>query len=307
MKRGILFYLLAFSAACLTGGELVPLQQYRKSVFRINPVPDRYLFEATAILAASEFFKGDETGFQNRFSQLPVMEQYHAAYVLSAWKDDDRMREVFIPVYNVIRRRLKEKDFDAELSERFARVWRNFIQDLEIDPDRTGEFYEYARRAVASCRSDAPENEQLYLAQMLSIASYRRLEHVGAAERDEIVKFVTDMINRTTSNQVKTRLTYDFIHYMKKGQLEALNTTEYALLLALPKLLHYGRFPEFAGIYCELFKKGKEYVPENEILEELQRYFPGEKWNSPQEAVEVVDKNRASFVFDEGSRWYIRR
>lgn len=127
MKRGILFYLLAFSAACLTGGELVPLQQYRKSVFRINPVPDRYLFEATAILAASEFFKGDEKGFQNRFSQLPVMEQYHAAYVLSAWKDDDRMREVFIPVYNAIRRRLKEKDFDAELSERFARVWRNFI------------------------------------------------------------------------------------------------------------------------------------------------------------------------------------
>lgn len=223
MKRGILFYLLAFSAACLTGGELVPLQQYRKSVFRINPVPDRYLFEATAILAASEFFKGDEKGFQNRFSQLPVMEQYHAAYVLSAWKDDDRMREVFIPVYNAIRRRLKEKDFDAELSERFARVWRNFIQDLEIDPDRTGEFYEYARRAVASCRSDAPENEQLYLAQMLSIASYRRLEHVGAAERDEIVKFVTDMINRTTSNQVKTRLTYDFIHYMKVQVIEELS------------------------------------------------------------------------------------
>ena len=84
MKRGILFYLLAFSAACLTGGELVPLQQYRKSVFRINPVPDRYLFEATAILAASEFFKGDEKG------GLSEREQFKQRVAPRAREDDVR-------------------------------------------------------------------------------------------------------------------------------------------------------------------------------------------------------------------------
>lgn len=307
MKTSLLFFLFLLLTAGLIAGELVPLQQYRKLESRINPVPDRYLFEATAILTALEFFKGDEKKFQNRFRQLPMAEQYHAACVLSVLKDDDRMSEIFIPVYNAVRRWLKEKDFNTGLNERFALVWRNFMQNLETDSDKTDEFYEYVCRVVASWRSDAPENEQLYLAQMFSIASFKKLKHSGAEQKDDIVKLVTDIINRTTSNQVKTKLTYDFIRYMKKRELEALNTTEYALLLALPRVLYYGRFPEFSGIYRELLQRRKEYISSNEILEELHRYFPGEKWKCPLEAVECIEKKRGSFVFDEGSRWYIRK
>ena len=94
---------------------------------------------------------------------------------------------------------------------------------------------------------------------------------------------------------------------MKKSQLEALNTTEYALLLALPKVLYYGRFPDFSGIYHELLQRRKEDISPNEILEELHRYFPGEKWKSLLEAVEFIEKKRDSFVFIEKNRWYIQK
>lgn len=307
MKKSLLFFLFLLLTVDLIAGELVPLQQYRKLDRRINPIPDRYLFEATAILTALEFFQVDEKDFRNRFRQLPMAEQYHVAYVLSVLNDDDRMSEIFIPVYNAVRWRFKETDFNAGLNERFALVWRIFLQDLRNDSDKTDEFYEYACRKVVSCRSDAPENEQLYFAQMFSVASFKMLEHSGAEQKDDIIKFMMNIINRTTSNQVKTRLTYDFIRYMKKSQLEALNTTEYALLLALPKVLYYGRFPDFSGIYHELLQRRKEDILPNEILEELHRYFPGEKWKSLLEAVEFIEKKRDSFVFIEKNRWYIQK
>ena len=304
MKKIAFILLFLLDAICLVAGELIPLQQYN-SHNQINRIPDRYLFQAIGILTALDFSKTDENIFLSKFNKLPIVEQYHVAYVLSMLCYDERMSEFFIPAYNSVRWRIKENDFKDNFDRQFFTIWTIFLQNLKSDFGKTSDFYNYARRVAASYKDDISEEEQLYIATMLSLASQQKLMHSECGSKDDIINFVINVIDKSKSNRVKTKLTYDFIHFMDINQLEKLNTTEYSLLLALPKVLYNGRFLDFSEIYYKLIHSQKKYISSEEIMDELHTYFPNEKWESPLEAVEFIYKNRKSFMFDDNNRKYI--
>ena len=304
MKKIVLVLLFLLDAICLIAGELIPLQQYNLHN-QINRIPDRYLFQAIGILTALDYSKTDENIFLSKFNKLSIIEQYHVAYVLSILCNDERMSEIFIPAYNSVRWRIKEKDFKDNFDRRFFTIWTIFLQNLKSDSGKTNDFYNYVRRVAASYEDDISEEEQLYIATMLSLASQQKLMHSECGLKGDIINFVINVINKSKSNRVKTKLTYDFIRFMDENQLEKLDTTEYSLLLALPKVLHHGRYLDFSEIYYKLISRQKEYISSKEIMDELHTYFPNEKWESPLEAVEFIYKNRKSFTFDDKNRKYI--
>ena len=257
MKKIAFILLFLLDAICLVAGELIPLQQYN-SHNQINRIPDRYLFQAIGILTALDFSKTDENIFLSKFNKLPIVEQYHVAYVLSMLCYDERMSEFFIPAYNSVRWRIKENDFKDNFDRQFFTIWTIFLQNLKSDFGKTSDFYNYVRRVAASYKDDISEEEQLYIATMLSLASQQKLMHSECGSKDDIINFVINVIDKSKSNRVKTKLTYDFIHFMDINQLEKLNTTEYSLLLALPKVLYNGRFLDFSEIYYKLIHSQKK-------------------------------------------------
>ena len=303
MKNIVLVLFFLLSTICLVAGELIPLQQYKLNN-QIRRIPDRYLFQAIGILTALDFSKTDEDIFLNKFNRLPIAEQYHVAYVLLKLCNDERMSEFFIPIYNSVRWRIKKKDFKGNFDKRFFTIWMSFLRNLKSDSGKTNDFYNYARRVATSYKNDISEEEQIYIAAMLSLASQKKM-HSECGSKDDIINFAIGIINNSKSNYVKTKLTYDFIGFMDKNQLEKLNTTEYSLLFALPKVLYNGKFLDFSEIYYKIIQKQKEYISSEEIMDELHTYFPREKWKSPLEAVEFIYKNRNSFIFDDKDRKYI--
>ena len=126
MKKIVLVLLFLLDAICLIAGELIPLQQYNLHN-QINRIPDRYLFQAIGILTALDYSKTDENIFLSKFNKLSIIEQYHVAYVLSILCNDERMSEIFIPAYNSVRWRIKEKDFKDNFDRRFFDNVPNFV------------------------------------------------------------------------------------------------------------------------------------------------------------------------------------
>ena len=316
MKKIILGLLLLWNAIVLIAGELVPLQQYSSSRQTLSRVPDHVLFRAIGILTALDFSQTDDETFLSKFNKvLSVEDQYCVAHTLLIdLYDDERMKNFFIPAYNIIRYRANKEFFDDSLRKRFVTIWHNFLDNFTDDPDKINEFYNYVRRRVTSSyKDDISDDEQFYIATMLRFTSAHKLRYAEGGEKDDIINFIVEAINKTKSNAAKTQLTCKFFQVMDKDQLEKLNTTEYALLLAWETALYCGKYLDYAEIYYNLFQRQKEYISskkiitDKEFMDGFHRYFPKETWKSPLEAFEFIYKNRDSFVFDKKNRTYIRK
>ena len=311
MRFWLLISILLSTAAGLTGGEWVPLRQYPHFSRALAPgtgkLPDRYLFATAGLLIAMEYPCRTDAELVEKFGLLDEVEQYHVVYVLSKLKDDSRVRDSLISTFDTLRRRMKGKNFEDTFNGKNNLLLKTFIASLENSPRKTAAFYDYACKMVRCCDPASPVNEQMYVVSMLSLAGLNMIKIIPKSEKT-VVRFVIDTVNKLTSNDARTKLTYNFIRYMDVGQVERLKTTEHDLFLALPQVLHYGKFLDFCGIYHELVqgKSDGELRDAIDMDSMLLPYFSGEKWKTPKEAVEFVYGNKALFTFDPQKRKYVR-
>ena len=174
MLKIILLCLVAFFSVYLLGGELMPLRQYDKLEQRVTVIPDHYLFEVVGELLALGFFDdNDKVFFYDFHNHLSTAEQYYIANILLRGKDDERINNIMIHCYNTMQFRIGGKLFDDEFDKKMHVVWQKFLKNLEENPNKLDEFYDYVCRVVKACKNDMPENEQLYIANMLRFASLK--------------------------------------------------------------------------------------------------------------------------------------
>ena len=129
--------------------------------------------------------------------------------------------------------------------------------------------------------------------------------NAAACDRISIIKHIADVINKLTSNSAKTRLTYDFIHFMNVEQVANLNTTEYALLLSASKILYHGKFIEFFPIFMNVLEHTEpEDLKNMQIVDDLNYYFPGYNWTSVADAMSFIKNNIKNLRFDGKRRKY---
>ena len=310
MKFWLLISILLSGATSLIGGEWVPLQQYPHFSPELVPdngkIPDRYLFATAGLLIAMEYPCRTDAELVEKFGLLDEAEQYHVVYVLSKLKDDLRVRSL-ISTFDTLRRRMKGKNFEDTFDDKNNFLWKTFVASWENSPRKRAAFYDYACKVVRCCDPAAPVNGQMYVVSMLSLAGLKMIQAAPESEKS-VVRFVVDTVNKLTSNDARTKLTFDFIRYMDAEQVEGLKTTEYALFFSLPRVLHCGKFLDFCGIYHELVqgKSDSELKDAIDMDSILLPYFSGEKWKTPKEAVEFVYGNKALFTFDARKRKYVR-
>lgn len=307
MKIYILSGVLIFAAGILSGGDLVPLKQYHKVERRVDPIPDKHLFSAAVSLAMLDLSENDIETILNNFSKLPMYNQYHIVYLLLNSENDNRITSYLIPAYKHVRNCVEGEDPYDNIEEKFQQIVHHFMDTVDHDPDVTGQLYKMAYAQAIRTSIYASPNEQLYIAEMLAFASDKRLKYAEVDEKDDIINFLIETINRTPSNNVKTILTERFIALFNRDQLEKLDTTEFALYSVLPELLARGNFSDFANVYYELAREKVDDSSNNELMEYLHKYFPAEKWNSPQEAFSFISNNPDAFEFDEENQTYRRK
>ena len=303
MKKNILFSLFVLTVSSLAAGEWVPLSQYHNIRSDITIVPDKYFFEAVGMLLALGFPQVDEATLLDNFNKLAISDQGRLAYTLRVSKFDERMDDLS---YKYMRRGIRGGNLSDDLNKQVQQLISTFLNNLRT-PQAAGEFYDYTRQIVEETGSDVPENEQLYIAKILLSASEKKLANATDDEKNEVIQFLIDTINNLTSNNARSVLTSRFIHHMSNEQLKSLNTTEYALLFAMGQTLYYNRFTDFIDIYYDLIQRKTDHFPDEELMFTFNCFFPGEKWESPREAIEFISKNPDAFEFDEETRTYKRK
>jgi len=305
MKKHVLLFCLLFLAKSTLLGEFIPLTQYNKRSFEIGQIPDCYLFATYGILTAFNFQYSSEEELIENFNNLPVGEQYHIVYILSTLQKDKRIKEYFIPAYNTVRCRKKEKYFEEIFEKKSGVLQEIFITSLEKDSLKSTDFYEYANKVSLGIGSKKTEDEQLYIVSMLSLASHKKLINASPHEKEHIINNIISTTNRLTSHRAKTILTYHFIHLLTLEQILHLNTTEYALLLSIPKVLYHGKFVDFFPIYRNIIEHTDSKILKNiQIVDDLNFYFPGYNWSSVADAISIIKNNINNIYFDRKSRKY---
>ena len=307
MKKYIFLFLLFLGLGSSLYGEFIPLQQYNKNSTGSVQIPNNYLLGTYGILTALHFQCEDIEKLIKNFNELLIGEQYHVAYVLSALQKDKRIEKHFIPAYNAVRRRKNEKSFNDTFGEKSKVLWKIFIISLENDFSKAADFYEYARKTALDVDSKKTEDEQLYIVSMFTLASHKKLIHATDFDRNKIIEDIINVINKLTSNRAKTILSYNFIHFFTPEQVINLNTTEYALLFSIPKILYYGKFIDFFPIYMNIIQHTDLKFLENmQILDELNFYFPTHNWTTLTDAINFIKHNIQNLHFDPKNKKYIK-